>query len=30
MFDKIKRGDPDLNGAVVDPDKMINVVVTDK
>jgi peptidylprolyl isomerase len=30
VVDKIKRGDPDLNGAVVDPDKMINVVVTDK
>jgi peptidylprolyl isomerase len=30
VVDAIKRGDPDLNGAVVDPDKMINVVVTDK
>ena len=30
VVDKIKRGDPDLNGAVVDPDKMVNVVVTDK
>ena len=23
--DKIKRGDPDMNGVVVDPDRMIKV-----
>ena len=28
--DKIKKGDPDLNGAVVEPDKMATVTVTDK
>jgi len=30
VVDKIKKGDPDLNGAVVDPDKMATVTVTDK
>ncbi|MFZ1663175.1 MAG: peptidylprolyl isomerase [Paracoccaceae bacterium] len=30
VVDKIKKGDPDLNGAVVEPDKMATVTVTDK
>lgn len=30
VVDKIKKGDPDLNGAVVDPDRMVDVTVTAK
>ncbi|MCB2137146.1 MAG: peptidylprolyl isomerase [Rhodobacteraceae bacterium] len=29
VVDAIKKGDPDLNGAVVDPDRMISVTVTE-
>ena len=29
VVDAIKKGDPDLNGAVIDPDRMVRVTVTE-